>query len=204
MCRSEWCRGGACNAFQRVYLPAILAVALAASSGLYLQAQVSVLALPPAGLIESSRLLTLVAQVSGVPAGESTMVSWSLNDQLLANLANIQFTLGDAPPGVPLLLKAASVFDPSIFTAVPIIPLQRSELAQAALPQAVAYHSSTGRIYVASLVVAGNDFNTNIVEISPQGGSTVVATIGDLIHKLLPYRSRPPRSDSTSPALYFP
>ncbi|MCZ6750410.1 MAG: IPT/TIG domain-containing protein [Acidobacteria bacterium] len=189
MCRAKWCRGGPCNAFQRVCLSAILAVVLAASSGLYLQAQVSVLALPPAGLIESSRLLTLTAQVSGVPAGGSTAVSWSLNDQLLANTANVLFTLGDAPPGVPVLLKAASVFDPSIFTAVPIIPLQRSELVQVALPQAVAYHPSTGRIYVASLAVAGSDFNTNIVAISPEGGSTVVATIGDLIHKLLPYRS---------------
>ncbi|MCH7977990.1 MAG: hypothetical protein IH935_03310, partial [Acidobacteria bacterium] len=160
---------------------------LAASSGLYLQAQISVLALPPAGLIESSRLLTLTAQVSGVPAGGSTAVSWSLNDQLLANTANVLFTLGDAPPGVPVLLKAASVFDPSIFTAVPIIPLQRSELALVALPQAVAYHPTTGKIYAASLVAAGSVVNTNIVEISPEGGNTVVATIGDLIHKLLPY-----------------
>ncbi|MBI4443384.1 MAG: IPT/TIG domain-containing protein [Acidobacteria bacterium] len=153
-----------------------------------MSAQVAVRSLPPAALVESSRSVTLTAQMRGTLPGESTAVRWSLNDQPLANTASITFPLANAPPGVASILKATSVFDPTKFAAVPVIPLQQSELSSIGFPEAVAYHPTTGRIYVAALVSRGAAIDTNIVEISPNGGQSVVATLSsDVIDKLLPY-----------------
>ena len=131
----------------------IQAIVVAVVTVAPLQGQISVRSDPPAALIESSGVLQLTGRVSGALPGESATVNWSVNDQPLTASANrTTLTLGTAPAGVPLILKATSVFDPSKFAAVPVIRLGKSELTAIAFPEAVAYHPSTSRLYVATLV----------------------------------------------------
>lgn len=156
----------------------------------FLRAQVVVRSQPPAVLLESSGSLSLTAHVLGTLPGESTAVLWSVNDEPLAATPQISFSPANGPAGVPIILKATSVFDPSKFVAVPVISLQKSEVAQISFPEAMAYHPSTARIYVAGLVARGNTVDTSIIEIAPDGRQSTLATLSaDVIDKLLPYPS---------------
>ena len=172
------------------WVRAIQIVAVTAFSALLLRAQISVRSLPPAVLAESTGTVALSGQVSGTLPGETPAVLWSLNDQPVSNSTNISFSPSDGPPGVPLILKATSVFDRSKFASVPVVPLQKSTLAEIGFPEAVAYHPGTGKIYVAALVSRGTTVDTNLIEISAGGGQAQVLTFSsEIIDKLLPYSS---------------
>ena len=161
-----------------------------------LRAQVSVTAQPPAVVADSGDRLTFQAQVLGALPGENTSLIWSLNDQTITSNGtpvisnNITVGLGGSLPGFPVTLKATSVLDPSKFAAIPIVTLQRSDLAQIRLPTAVAYHPRTGFVYVSALVENGTNVDTAILQVAPDGSQTTVTTFSkSVIVKLLPYSS---------------
>lgn len=155
-----------------------------------MHAQISVRCLPPAGLIESSGRMTFTAHVSGALPGETTAVNWSLNDQSLTNTNSIAVGPADGAVVAPSILKATSAFDASKFAAVPLISLRKSDLAQIRLPDAIAYHPSTGFVYVAALAGNGTNVDTTILQVAPDGTVNTVTTYSKAwVDKLVPYIS---------------
>jgi len=179
------------HALRSSFFSALRIVSWIGFSAFLLRAQISVSTLPPAALIESSGSLTFTSQVLGALPGETTALTWSLNGVPQASTTN-SITLGPAAgsAGAPLILTATSVFDSSKFSAVPLIPLNRSNLAQVSVPNAVAYHPGTGFVYAAVLVTNGANIDTKLVKIAPDGTqSTVVTLPSEPIYKLVPYSS---------------
>ena len=173
-----------------VWMRIIPVAAVTAFFALHVAAQISVRAAPPAVLVETTGTVSLSAQVLGTLPGENTGVLWSLNDRPASTSPNVSFSPVNGPPGVPIILKANSLFDPSKFAAVPVVPLQKSTLAQIGFPEAVTYHPGTGKIYVAALVSRGTAVDTNIIEVSADGSQAQVLTFPtEIIDKLLPYSS---------------
>ena len=155
-----------------------------------LRAQIEVTVRPRAALIETAGSLTATATVSGLVTGQRNGVSWSVNGINTSTSTNFSYSPSSTPEDVSIILRASSLADQSRFGALPIIRLLKSEGAQISFPQAVAYHPSTERIYVASLVARPTDIDTSIYEISPSGTVTLITTLtSELIDKLLPYRS---------------
>lgn len=153
-------------------------------------AQVSVNAAPPAVLSEFTTPVNVTAQVQGTLPGESTAVTWSLNDQTLTNASNI-ITLTSAllPASGTSILKATSVQDGTKFAAVPVVSLKKSDVAAVPFPETIAYHPATGFIYVVSLVPASaGKVDSVVLQIAPDGTQTTVVTFpSEAINKLLPY-----------------
>jgi hypothetical protein len=108
-------------------LVALDPIAISAGS---LNAQVSVISFPPAALMESSAGTTFTAQVVSALPGEDSTVIWSLNDLPMASTIGVKFRPGLGPVGLPPILKATSAPDPTKFAAVPVIPMNRSDLTQ--------------------------------------------------------------------------
>ncbi|HWP85728.1 MAG TPA: IPT/TIG domain-containing protein [Terriglobia bacterium] len=145
---------------------------------------------PPAVLAESALSVTLTAQVVGTLPGESTAVRWTRNDVQVSTSSTVGVSPSDGTPGLPLIMKATSVFDPTKFAAVPVIGLESATLAQIAFPNAVAYHPATGKLYVVALVPSGTSLNSQIVEVGADGAQSAVITFSnEAIEKLVPYQS---------------
>ena len=152
--------------------------------------QITVTAQPAAAMLEAEGSVTFSAQVSGAQTGESRNVLWTVNDVQVSTRANLLYSPLEDPTDVALLLKATSVADPTKFAAVPVIRLQKSERAQVNFPQALTYHADVGRIYVASLVARGTAIDSQIIEVAPDGGQTLITTLeSEVVDKLLPYRT---------------
>ena len=183
------CKGGNSERAGRQW-PAFHLVILMVLSANFAWPQIRVAAEPAAAMLETEGRVSLTAQVSGTQTGQSRNVRWTLNNLLLSTRASVEFSPLESPPDFPLQLKATSVADPTKFAAVPVIRLQKSERAQISFPQAITYHPGTGRIYVASLVVRGTEIDSQIIEMAPDGGLSLVVTLpSEVVEKLLPYQS---------------
>ncbi|MBI2815776.1 MAG: IPT/TIG domain-containing protein [Acidobacteria bacterium] len=152
--------------------------------------QVSVTAAPPAVISEFSAPVNITAQVQGTLPGESTAVTWSLNDQpFTGNAPTITLSPALLPASGTAITKAASIHDDSKFAALPVVSLKRSDVAAIPFPLTMAYHPTTGFVYVASPIATNaGKFNTAILQIAPDGAQTTVTTLqSEVIYNLTPY-----------------